>query len=219
MIKENDAVAILAARLAYLRPLCQEEREHRWLDVLSSEVARHLWRQTSRRWKTKKGSMWPSAERAPLTLPIGRPRSGRFAIEFLNPGDVETGMRLEAVADLLSATFFLLRTAQALPSPLSSAKRSGMLGDLLAEGSLDADVRVQWARRVLACEAHSASQPRMRRRTEPRAKFVVCEVSRLCELHFGAPMHGVVATIATKLGVTAGARGALTREVSRSARR
>jgi hypothetical protein len=163
--------------------------------------------------------MWPSAERAPLTRPIGRPRSGRFAIEFLNPDDVETGMRLEAVADLLSATFFLLRTAQALPSPLSSAKRSGMLGDLLAEGSVDADVRVQWARRVLACEAHSASQPRMRRRTEPRAKFVMCEVSRLCELHFGAPMHGVVATIATKLGVTAGARGALTREVSRSARR
>ncbi len=219
MINESDAIAILATRLACLRPLCQEQREHRWLDVLCADVAGHLWRQTGRRRKTKSSSMRRSAERALLTPPVGRPRSGRFAIEFLYPGDVGTGLRLDAVADLLSATFFLLRAAQGLPTPLSSAERSKMLGNLLAEDNGDADVLVRWARRVLACDAMSASQPRMRSRTDPRAKFVVCEVSRLCKLHFGAPMHGVGTTIATKLGVTAGARGALTREVSRSARR
>jgi hypothetical protein len=218
MIKESDAVANLAARLASLRPLCQKPLEHRWLDVLSAEVAGYLWRQTSRRRKTEKGRILPLAQRAPLTPPVGRPRSGRFAIAFLNP-DIETGMRLEAVADLLSATFFLLRTAQGLPTPLSSAQRSRMLCDLLAEDNGEADVRVRWARRVLAGDVQSASQRRTRRRTDPRAKFVVCELSRLCERHFGAPMHDVVTTIATNLGVTAGARGALTREVSRSARR
>jgi hypothetical protein len=216
MIKQSDAVAILAARLVCLRPLCQKPHEHRCLDVLSAEVAGHLWRQTSRRRKTEKGRILPLAQRAPLTPPVGRPRSGRFAIAFLNP-DIETGMRLEAVAEVLSATFFVLRAA--LPTPLTSAERSRMLCDSLADDNVDADVRVRWARRVLADDVQSAAQRRTRRRTDPRAKFVVCELSRLCERHFGAPMHDVVTTIATKLGVTAGARGALTREVSRSARR
>jgi hypothetical protein len=161
--------------------------------------------------------MLPPANRALLTPPVGHPRSGRFATEFLYPGDVETGRRLDAVADVLCAIFFLARAAQALPAPPSSQERSRMLGNLLAEEYVDADVRRQWREHILARDAESASQPRTRQRTEPRAKFVVRAISGLCERHFGAPMHEVARKVATALGFTAGARGGLTREVSRSA--
>jgi hypothetical protein len=123
------------------------------------------------------------------------------------------------VADVLLGIFSIMRAAQALPEPPSNEERGRMLADLLAQENVDAGVRLRLAQWVLACEAQSASQPRTRQRTDPRAKFVVCAISRLCERHFGAPMDEVSTRIAISLGCTAGPRGALTREVARSARR
>jgi hypothetical protein len=215
MITTDRMVATLRTRLACLRPQCLAEYENRWLDVLSTDVAPLLWRRTSRRRKTEDGQILPRANRALLTPPVGHPRCGRFAITFLYPDNAETGRRLEAVADVLSGIFFVMRAAKALPEPISNKERGRMLADLLAQKNVDPGV-AQW---ILVREAQSASQPRTRRRTDTRAKFIVCAISRLCERHFGAPMDEVSSRIAMSLGCTAGARGALTREVSRSARR